>query len=61
MPPIRRFPGAKMPSLFRFLLVIGLLGGLVYAGVFWLTQYVEPQPREMTVTIPPDKLFKPPR
>ena len=61
MPPIRRLPSAKMPSLFRFLLVIGLLGGLVYAGVFWLTQYVEPQPREMTVTIPPDKLFKPPR
>ena len=61
MPPIWRFPSAKMPSLFRFLLVIGLLGGLVYAGAFWLTQVVDPQPREMTVTIPPDKLFKPPR
>jgi len=50
-----------MPTLFRFLLVVGLLGGLVYAGAFWLTQYVDPQPREMTVTIPPDKLFKPSR
>jgi hypothetical protein len=47
-----------MPSLFRFLLVIGLLGGLVYAGAFTLTRFVNPQPREMTVTIPPDKFFK---
>ena len=61
MPPIRRFPSAKMPSLFRFLLVIGVLGGLMYAGAFWLSRFVDPQPREMTVTIPPDKLFKPPR
>ena len=50
-----------MPSLFRFLLVIGVLGGLMYAGAFWLIRFVDPQPREMTVTIPPDKLFKPPR
>ncbi|MSP45077.1 MAG: histidine kinase [Xanthobacteraceae bacterium] len=48
-----------MPSLFRFLLVIGVLGGLVYAGAFSLTRFVEPQPREMSVTISPDKLFKP--
>jgi hypothetical protein len=50
-----------MPTLFRFLLVIGVLGALVYAGAFWLSRFVDPQPREMTVTIPPDKLFKPPR
>jgi hypothetical protein len=52
---------AKMPTLFRFLLVVGVLGGLLYAAAFWLTRFVDPQPREMTVTIPPDKLFKPPR
>jgi hypothetical protein len=50
-----------MPTLFRFLLVIGLLGALIYAGAFSLTRFVQPQPREMTVTIPPDKLFKSPR
>jgi hypothetical protein len=50
-----------MPTLFRFLLVIGVLGGLCYAGLFWLARFVDPHPREMTVTIPPDKLFKPPR
>ncbi len=47
-----------MPSLFRFLLVIGLLGGIVYAGAVTLTRFVEPQPREMSVTISPDKFFK---
>ena len=47
-----------MPSIFRFLLVIGLLGGLGYAGVFSLAKYVHPQPREITVTIPPDKFAK---
>lgn len=47
-----------MPSLFRFLLVVGLLGGLVYAGVASLARLVEPQPREIVVTIPPDKLLR---
>jgi hypothetical protein len=49
-----------MPTLFRFLLVVGLLGALAYAGAFSLTRFVQLQPREMTVTIPPDKLYKPP-
>ena len=31
-----------MPSLFRFLLVVGLLGGLVYAAISALTQLVDP-------------------
>ena len=48
-----------MPTLFRFLLVIGALGALLYAGAFSLIHYVQVEPREMTVTIPPDKLFKP--
>jgi len=47
-----------MPSVFRFLLVVGLLGGLVYAGVVSLSRFVQPEPREMVVTIPPAKLSK---
>jgi hypothetical protein len=47
-----------MPSLFRFLLVIGVLGGLGYAGIATLARMVEPQPREITVTIPQEKLLK---
>ncbi len=50
-----------MPSLFRFLLVVGILGGLGYVALFSLAKYVDPHPREMTVTISPDKFFKPPR
>jgi hypothetical protein len=47
-----------MPSLFRFLVVVGILGGLVYAGIFALAKFVQPQPREIVVTIPADKLSK---
>lgn len=45
-----------MPSLFRFLAVVGILGGLVYGAIFALATFVQPKPREMTVTIPPEKL-----
>ena len=58
MPPIWRLPSAKMPSLFRFLVVVGLLGGAAYAGVAALGKYIEPQPREITVIISPDKFVK---
>lgn len=47
-----------MPSLFRFLVFLGLLGGLAYGGMFSLAKYVNPKPREITVTIPPDKFLK---
>ena len=49
-----------MPSLFRFLLVIGVLGGIGYAGIVTLAKLVDPQPREITVTIPQEKLLKHP-
>lgn len=45
-----------MPTLFRFLFVIAVLAGLVYAAMFALATLVEPVPREMTVTIPQSKL-----
>jgi hypothetical protein len=48
-----------MPSLIRLLIVVGILGGLVYGAIFALATFVEPKPREMTITIPPDKLAKP--
>jgi hypothetical protein len=47
-----------MPSVFRFLLVVGLLGGLVYAGLFSLARFVQPEPREFSVIISPDKFVK---
>ena len=48
-----------MPSLIRFLLVVGVLIGLVYGAIFALASFIEPTPREMTITIPRDVLTKP--
>lgn len=45
-----------MPSLIRFLMTLMVLAGLVYAGMFALTVFVEPNPREMTVRVPNDRL-----
>ncbi|WP_036258748.1 hypothetical protein [Methylocapsa aurea] len=47
-----------MPSLIRFLLVIGVLAGIVFAGMIALVTFVEPQPREMSQSIPPARLNK---
>lgn len=45
-----------MPSLFRFLFVLGVLAALAYGAMFALVVFVEPEPRPMTVTIPADRL-----
>jgi len=47
-----------MPSLFRLLVALGVLGGLVYGAIFALANLVEPKPREITVSIPPDRFTK---
>ena len=47
-----------MPSLLRFLAVIAILGAAVYGGLYSLAHFVQPKPREITVSIPPDKFFK---
>lgn len=45
-----------MPTLFRLLLILAVLAGVAYAGMFALATFVEPQPREMSHTLPPAKL-----
>ena len=45
-----------MPSLFRFLFVLAVLAGIVYAGMWALATFVEPDSREMTETVPPARL-----
>jgi hypothetical protein len=42
----------------RFLFIVGLLAGLVYGAMIALVTFVEPQPREMSQTVPPAKLNK---
>ena len=47
-----------MPSLFRFLVVVGVLAGLAYGAMFALVTFVQPQPRDMTQSLPASKLNK---
>jgi hypothetical protein len=47
-----------MPSLFRFLIFAGLIGGLGYVAVFSLANFVKYHPREIVVTVPSDKFLK---
>jgi hypothetical protein len=47
-----------MPSLFRFLTVVAIIAGIVYGIIFALANFVNPKPREITVTIPTDKFLK---
>jgi hypothetical protein len=49
-------PRAVVPTLFRFLFVLAVLAGLAFAAMFALATFVEPQPREMSVTIPNSRL-----
>jgi len=47
-----------MPSLYRFLTIVALLAGILYGVIFVLANFVNPSPREMTVTIPPGQFLK---
>ena len=47
-----------MPSLFRFLTVVAIIVGMVYGAIYALANFVNPRPREMTVTVPADKFLK---
>ena len=57
--PIRQWLiGSLMPSLFRFLTVVAIIVGVVYGAIYALANFVNPKPREMTVTVPADKFLK---
>jgi len=45
-----------MPSLFRFLFVVGVIAGLAVSAMAALVAFVEPQPREMSQPLPANKL-----
>jgi hypothetical protein len=46
----------QMPSLMRFLTVLGVIAGLCFGALYALATLVTPRPREMTVSIPSAKL-----
>jgi hypothetical protein len=45
-----------MPTIFRFFLVIGTIGALIFAGMVGLATFVEPDQRDIAVPVPPGKL-----
>ena len=45
-----------MPTLLRFLAVIAILAGLGFAAMFALATFVEPESRDISVTIPFNRL-----
>jgi len=47
-----------MPSLFRFLIVVGLLAGAGYGVLYALAYHTHPQTRQITVIVPPNQLNK---
>jgi hypothetical protein len=46
-----------VPTLFRFLLVLLVLGGIGLGAMFALATLINPQPREMSETIPATRLM----
>jgi hypothetical protein len=47
-----------MPSLFRFLTAVAVIAGIIYGVIFALANFVNPKPREITFTVPADRLLK---
>lgn len=45
-----------MPTLFRFLAFLAILGGLVFGGMIALVTFVKPVPRDMVEIVPPSRL-----
>ena len=41
-----------MPSLFRFLTVLGVLGALVFGGLYAVGVLLEPEQRDMSTSVP---------
>jgi hypothetical protein len=47
-----------MPTTFRFLMAAAALAGAAYGIVFLLANVLEPQPQDITVTVPPARYAK---
>lgn len=55
-PSARTLPGREqlrhMPSLFRFLIVAGILGAVVFGGLYTVAVFLEPEQRDMSTPVP---------
>lgn len=46
-----------MPTLFRFIITIAVLAGIIYGAMFALVIFVEPKQAELSVRVPAEKLL----
>jgi len=49
---------SELPSLIRFLVIVGAIVAIIYGAMVAIVSFVTPQPREMTYTIPAQRLNK---
>ena len=55
----RRFERpVRMPTLFRLLTILAIMGGIAYGVAWLLANYLEPAPRSITITVPQDRIGK---
>jgi hypothetical protein len=47
-----------MPTLFRFLTIVGVLGASLYGGSYFLATVYEPEPQETSKVLPGVKIRK---
>ncbi len=40
-----------MPTLFRFVVFMGMFAGIVFVSVYVLSEYFEPEPKEITKSL----------
>jgi hypothetical protein len=47
-----------MPSLVRFLVAVGMLGAVVFGGLYFMAVFFEPEPKETSTPLPGVKVRK---
>jgi hypothetical protein len=47
-----------MPTLFRLLVIIGVIVGVIYGAMFALATFVKPNVAELSVRVPPERLAR---
>jgi hypothetical protein len=48
-----------MPTLLRLLAALAMIAGAIYGGMVALVTFVEPQPRDVTIRIPSERINPP--
>jgi hypothetical protein len=51
-------PDSPMPTTFRLLFALAAIGAAAYGVLFLLANVLQPEPREITVTVPPARYAK---